>query len=120
MKSNEQEIKQIELLIGRILAIGTYVSAGFLVIGLILTLQDTNQVFIATDLFSWSKTFYGLTHFIPDTYLLVGLFLLILTPVLRVLVSIFLFVQQRDHIYTVITILVFLILIISMIFGIEG
>ncbi|WP_297079201.1 DUF1634 domain-containing protein [uncultured Enterococcus sp.] len=120
MNNSESEIQKMELLIGRILAIGTYVAAALLVIGLLLTLRGTDQVFTAQDLFSWSKLVFGFIHLVPDTYLLVGLFFLILTPALRVLVSILLFIQQRDLIYTIITIVVFFILLISMIFGIHG
>lgn len=119
MKTKDQELMQVELMIGRILAVGTYVSAALLVFGLVLTLRTTSDTFVATDLFSWTKTVYGLTHFVPDTYLLIGLLLLIFTPVLRVLITIFLFVKQKDHVYTAITVAVFLILVMSMVFGIH-
>ena len=49
--------------------------------------------------------------------MLTGLFLLILTPILRVGSSILLFWRQGDRLYVVITASVFLILIISLFLG---
>lgn len=120
MDKQTQELQKVELMIGRILAFGTYISALLMIVGIILTFFKPSGTFVAHDLFSMSKTVTSLIQLNPDTYLLVGLFLLILTPVLRVLISIILFVKQKDTVYTCITIGVLIILIISMVFGING
>jgi uncharacterized membrane protein len=49
-----------------------------------------------------------------------GLLALLLTPVLRVLVSVVMFALERDWLYTGITLLVFVILIVSFLLGRGG
>ena len=49
-----------------------------------------------------------------------GIFLLILTPVLRVIVSIYAFAKEGDRLYVVITTIVLVILIIGMAIGYRG
>lgn len=49
--------------------------------------------------------------------MMAGIYLLILTPVLRVVISIYAFYQEKDMLYVKITSLVLLILIISVIVG---
>lgn len=51
---------------------------------------------------------------------MLGLFLLILTPVLRVVVSIYAFIKEKDRLYTWITTAVLVILIGAMIIGYLG
>jgi uncharacterized membrane protein len=50
---------------------------------------------------------------------MIGLFLLILTPVLRVAASVFSFLKEKDYLYTWITLLVLLILLLSVFFEIR-
>ena len=49
--------------------------------------------------------------------MMLGIFLLILTPVLRVVISIYAFAKEKDHLYVWITSIVLVILIISFIIG---
>jgi len=49
--------------------------------------------------------------------MLAGLLLLILTPVIRVGVSILVFIKARDHLYVWITAIVFAILVTSFLIG---
>ncbi len=56
----------------------------------------------------------------PYAVLMLGLFLLILTPVLRVVVSIYAFIKEKDRLYTWITTAVLVILIGAMIIGYLG
>lgn len=52
-----------------------------------------------------------------EAFIMLGLFCLILTPVLRVVVSIFAFAKEKDYLYVVITLIVLVILVIGMSFG---
>ncbi len=49
-----------------------------------------------------------------------GLFCLILTPVLRVVVSLFTFLKEKDYLYVGITGIVLIILVISFLIGIKA
>ena len=59
----------------------------------------------------------GLLMAKPDAIILFGLFLLILTPIFRVGVSIILFFKEKDNLYVIITSFVFIILLLGLILG---
>ncbi len=52
--------------------------------------------------------------------MMLGIFLLILTPVLRVVVSIYAFIKENDKLYAWITTVVLVILVIAMLIGYFG
>ncbi len=56
----------------------------------------------------------------PCAVMMTGLFLLILTPILRVAVSVFVFLKEKDYLYVAITALVLVILLVSLVIGITG
>lgn len=62
----------------------------------------------------------GLVEFKALAWLMTGLFLLILTPVLRVVASIVAFAKEGDKLYVAITTLVLIILIVAMFVGHGG
>jgi uncharacterized membrane protein len=53
----------------------------------------------------------------PSGFLALGLLVLIATPIFRVIASIFVFIYERDWRFVVITFIVFLIVMISVVFG---
>lgn len=59
----------------------------------------------------------GTVQLRPYAVLMTGIFLLILTPVLRVVVSIYAFIKEHDTLYAVITTVVLFILGAAMIIG---
>lgn len=64
--------------------------------------------------------FGGLAHGDPLAIVTLGLLVLLITPVMRVLVSVLAFAIERDWRYVGITALVFVILIISFLLGKAG
>ncbi|MBC6179116.1 DUF1634 domain-containing protein, partial [Listeria welshimeri] len=64
--------------------------------------------------------FSGLSTLKPYAIMMFGLFCLILTPVLRVVVSLFTFLKEKDYLYVGITGLVLDILVISFLIGINA
>jgi len=62
----------------------------------------------------------GLTHGDPLAIIALGLIFLLITPVLRVAVSVLAFAAARDLLYVAITLLVLLILISSFLLGLGG
>lgn len=53
----------------------------------------------------------------PYALILLGLLLLIATPVLRVIISVFLFMIEHDHLYVLITLFVLGVLLLSFLLG---
>ena len=80
---------------------------------LLLFFQPTNDQ-VPTDL--W-LIFQGVLKLNGEAFIMLGLFCLILTPVLRVVVSIVAFAKEKDYLYVIITLIVLVILIIGMTFG---
>nr|WP_103422827.1 DUF1634 domain-containing protein [Fructilactobacillus lindneri] len=107
-------MNRIEYTIGNILRWGVIVSAIIMIIGLFL--------YIIKDSFGYPKGYYaksfsqiitGIIEMKPYSIMMLGIFALILTPVLRVIVSIYSFYKEHDHLYVIITSVVLIILIFS-------
>ncbi len=107
------------LIIGWILLIGVVVSAAVILIGLVL-LAFHPADFSARGLSSFPQTlgevWSGLLTLQPQAVIILGLLLLIATPVLRVAVSVVAFALERDRRYVVITLIVLAILLFSIFF----
>lgn len=117
----EQETKDIELIIGKILRVGVFVAAAVIVAGLAMFLVEGTGGYPANAHPSRpAAIIQGAIALKPYAVLMVGLFLLILTPVLRVVVSIYAFFKEQDWLYTWITTAVLVILIGAMVIGYLG
>ena len=118
---------RFELAISHLLAGGVIASLFLLGLGMILFYLDFGHWAISEKkaLFLREKDFF---HFLWDllqekslhdksTWLMtLGIAILILTPYLRVLLSVFYFVAKRDRTFTLITLFVFLLLTASLLF----
>ncbi|MGG5372775.1 DUF1634 domain-containing protein [Enterococcus sp. AZ196] len=111
---NKEEMLKIERSIGYILRVGVIVSAAIILIGMLLLIFLPSSGPVPNSL---SLIFQGLLRLNGEAFIMLGLFCLILTPVLRVVVSIFAFAKEKDYLYVAITIIVLVILIIGMSFG---
>jgi len=67
-----------------------------------------------------SLIIHGLIHGEPNAFFLVGTVLLILTPVARVLVSVYAFSVDGDRKYVAITSAVLMVMVITVILGLFG
>lgn len=115
---NKQEMNNIELIIGKILRIGVIISVAVMIIGLLMLMIEGNGGYSANQFpTSFKAIGQGLLALKPDAVLMLGVFLLILTPVLRVVVSIYAFFKEHDYLYTYITMFVLIILLGAMIAG---
>ena len=117
MKQNEK-LEEMELVISRCLKIGVLLSAFIIATGLIMYLVTGHSgydghTFPTTPV----KILQGFVCFKSFAIILTGLLVLMVTPVLRVGVSIILFLKEKDYMYVIITSLVFLILICSFLLG---
>ena len=114
-KSN---IEDVEIIIGKSLKIGVILSAAIILTGFLMFLITGNSGYPG-DTFPTSLLliFQGVISFKSYAIILTGLFILILTPVFRVGVSIIVFIKEKDYIFAKITALVFAILIVSFLIG---
>lgn len=115
------EMQDVELIIGRVMQVGVAIAAIVMLIGVIWFLVSGNSGYTGTfHPTRISAVLSGLVQMKPYAYIMCGLFLLILTPVLRVVVSIYAFAVAKDRLYVWITTLVLAILIFAMIIGMFG
>lgn len=117
----KEDLLKIEQNIGKILRAGVFVSSVVIIIGILMFVITGHSGYsdgIWPDKFNEILT--GLVQFKALAWLMAGLFLLILTPVLRVVASVFAFAKEGDRLYVAITCLVFIILIIAMFIGHGG
>jgi len=116
----QQEVKQSKdytsSIIGWILQVGVMLSAGIILIGLLM-LPFYGKGLSLSELLTFPRTFSqiwsGLQVLQPQSVIALGLLLLIATPILRVAVSIVAFALERDVHFVVITAVVLGILILS-------
>lgn len=118
-KVPKSEIQFINKVVAIVLAAGMYTTVGFYLIGLALLFIKGRPIpSLAGQYFhSFGEFFSYLTAFHPRAFLYLGTISLILTPVSRVLVSIFAFWKERDFKYVGVTTIVFLVIVISVVIG---
>ncbi|USS86225.1 DUF1634 domain-containing protein [Fructilactobacillus cliffordii] len=119
-KPATNEMQAVEQTIGKILRWGVIVAATIMIIGLLLYLMS-GSLGVATHYHvkNFFELLQGLVTGKPYAVMMTGIFALILTPVLRVVVSIYSFYREHDSLYMVITSLVLVILLTSFWLGIE-
>ncbi|WP_019419375.1 DUF1634 domain-containing protein [Paenibacillus profundus] len=120
-QAKDEKIYDVEAAVSTFLRIGVLTSAAVIVTGLLLFLI-TGQSGYPEQTYPTTVTgiVTGLVEGKAYAIMMAGLSLLILTPVFRVAVSIFVFLKEKDYLYVIITSLVFLILMISFALGKIG
>ncbi|WP_059042367.1 DUF1634 domain-containing protein [Paenibacillus rubinfantis] len=112
---------EVEMAISKMLRIGVILAAIVIITGLVLFLATGDSGYPGdTYPTSFGTILSGLLAFKAAAVIQTGLLLLILTPVLRVFVSLFLFWAERDYRYVIITAIVFVILVLSFVLGKAG
>lgn len=113
------EARFINKVVSIILATGMYTTIGFYLIGLALLFvkgdaipETSNQYF-----HSLGRFVSSLLSFSPRAFLYLGTISLILTPVSRVLISVFAFWIEKDKKFVVVTTIVFLVIAASVVVG---
>lgn len=118
MTALDDELKKIELVIGKVLRIGVVTAAVIILLGLLLYLITGESGYAAGHYpVTFQTIFSGIFAEKAFAIIMLGLFVLILTPVLRVVVSIYSFYKEKDWLYVIITFIVLIILIISFFIG---
>lgn len=113
--------KNIETVLGNLLRIGVIIAGIVVIIGAVLFLIRHGNEFPAYHLFKAvpfnfseiGSLFNGVLSLKSIPIIELGVLLLIATPVLRVVFSVFAFVYEKDYMYVVFTLIVLFVLIIS-------
>ncbi len=106
-----------ELLISRWLRYGVMISAATLALGFILMIFNFHAPAEREIFTSVSAVLHGVIRFDPAAIMSLGLLFLILTPILRVAMSVLIFLWEKDYLYVFITFLVLFILVCSLMLG---
>ncbi|MCP2025526.1 putative membrane protein [Flavobacterium sp. HSC-32F16] len=118
--------KDFQTIIGNLLRYGVWISLSVAFIGGIVYLMhhgseiEDYSVFKENDrnIFEViAAVYHGAVQGNGAYLIFVGIILLFLTPVFRVLLSLFSFLLEKDYLYVVITLIVILIIITSISFG---
>jgi len=99
----------------RILVIGLVISTGLLLIGILLDLVLGRSLPTAT--LAPGQVAGALLSLRPSGFLSLGLLVLLVTPIVRVIGSVIVFIWERDWRFALVTSLVLAIMIVSMIVG---
>jgi uncharacterized membrane protein len=128
----DPRVRQVELLISLLLRIGVLTSLAIVILGMLISfvrhehkVQSTNAF---ADLTNSTATFphtvpgvlHGAVQLRGRSIIMLGLLLLIATPVMRVAISIFLFIYERDRVYVIVTMMVLALLLLSFVLGRAG
>jgi uncharacterized membrane protein len=114
--------KRVDEIIGMLLRVGVILAASIVFVGGVLLLVHNGfslphyRVFQGepTDLRHISSIFRGAVAFNLEAVIQLGLLVLIATPVVRVLFTVFAFAYERDWTYVVITLIVLSLLLYSL------
>ncbi len=115
----KSETKFINRVVAIILATGMYTTIAFYAIGLaILYIKGDSVPSLSEQYFhSFGSFFSSLFTLHARAFLYLGTVTLILTPVSRVLISVFAFWKEKDYKYVGVTIVVFLVILVSVLIG---
>ena len=113
------EKRDVNVVIANIIKTGVFVSSFFIITGISLSfIQGANGV-LTVERYTFSEMLRGLVSLNYYSYLMFGIFLLILTPVLRILGLLYIYIEQKDYKFVRICILVLVILIVSLFLGVT-
>jgi uncharacterized membrane protein len=114
-QQREQEQHDLEAIIQKILVAGLIVSSALMLTGLGLDLLFHREA--PTVVPDFRDILLRVVALRPSGFLALGLLTLIATPILRVLTALLAYIYERDWRYTLITLIVFLIVLSSILFG---
>lgn len=118
----DRRLRQAELAISHVLRGGVVLSAAIILLGVIwfyLQMAITGHATL-TYPHSFPDLVRELAQGDPLALVVLGLLILLLTPILRVAISIIIFALERDWLYTVFTLIVLMILLVSLMLGRGG
>ena len=122
MKAPAWSDERLEILVGKLLQAGVFLSAAVVFVGAIVYLIRHGIEPMSLGAFHGEppefRTIRGILSSVQAGHgrgiIQLGLLLLVATPIARVVLSIFGFAKERDHLYVALTSIVFVILLYSL------
>jgi len=111
--------RDINVVISNILKTGVFISSFFIITGIILSFIQGADGVLTVERYTFNEMLRGLVTLNYYSYLMFGIFLLILTPVLRILGLLYVYIEEKDYNFIRICILVLVILIVSLLLGVT-
>ena len=111
--------RDINIVISNIIKTGVFVSSFFIITGIILSFIQGADGVLAVERYTFNEMLRGLVSLNYYSYLMFGIFLLILTPVLRILGLLYVYIEEKDYNFVRICILVLVILLVSLLLGVT-
>ncbi len=116
---------RMEILIGKLLKIGVLISSAIVLIGGILFMMKSAGSQPQYGIFKGEPiAFRTVGGIFKETFsfssrgiMQLGILLLLATPIMRVLLSVLIFIKEKDKLYIVVTSIVLAVLIYSVFFG---
>lgn len=137
-ESHEKGDQAIELVISWLLRIGVWTSIVIIAAGLVMLLASNHDALLHAQHGSFNSLLkaglpgepVSISHY-PDVFAAIahgkaygvidlGLLVLVLTPVMRVAISVIAFLIEHDHLYALITFVVLVLLLTSIFLGKAG
>jgi len=115
--------KEIQLLVGRLLRYGVFIASGTVLLGgLYYMYLYGGKKMPQYNYFSpgAGKELLGAEPFNATKLIEIGVLLLIATPILRVVFSLFAFILEKDKRYIIITLIVLCIIAFNIFYGLAG
>ncbi|MGH9452305.1 MAG: DUF1634 domain-containing protein [Terriglobia bacterium] len=107
-----------------VLTVGMVASSILYALGVILALLHPRTIPLTREFimrnYKLGEVLHGLAHLHPGALMFVATVILILTPVSRVVISIYAFYSERDTKYVVVTGIVFLVIVLTVCLGVMG
>ena len=104
-------IGHAERILAGLLRYGALVAAGWMAAGLLLTLRPGGQIAKLHPTLRLNEIFSQVMIFDPVAFIVVGVLLLLLLPVLRVAITVVIFASNGDYRFMIISAVVLLIII---------
>lgn len=111
--------RDINVVISNILKTGVFISSFFIITGIILSFIYGVDGVLTIERYTFIEMLKGLTTLNYYSYLMFGIFLLILTPVLRIIGLLYVYLEEKNFRFVRICLLVLIILIVSLMLGVT-
>ena len=110
----------LDRLIGRLLTIGTYTSVLLIAIGTVLMFESRIDPLAGGPPFEPGLIVDDITHGRPVGYMWLGMLVLLATPILRVIVSLFGFATRGERTMAIVAVLILVVIAASIALGNSG
>lgn len=110
-------LKKLEKILSNVLFLGVITSSVLIIFAILFGTNKTKD--IESYRYNFSNVIDGIVSLDSATYYMLGIFFLILTPIIRIIAMKIQFIIVKDYTYVKISSIVIVVLIISMILGVT-